>query len=139
MKIRNLHMAARLLNAAGYRDHAESARKEASRIEGEMRKAEELKKREAEEAKRRDMEKRKAEEAKRHDMEKRKAEEAKRHDMEKRKAEEKKDRPDPAAGMREEMQKLRREVEELRGQLKQAKAAAEARPERDRREQNRPR
>lgn len=99
MKIRNLMMAARLLDAAGYGDHAEKARQEAGRIEGEMRKMAEI---------------------------------------EKRGAEEMKNRQDPAAGMREEMRKLRREVEELRGQLKKVKAEAEARPDRGRREENRP-
>jgi flagellar biosynthesis GTPase FlhF len=110
MKIRNLKMAAGLLEAAGYREYADKARHEADRVEAEVRKMLE---------------------AKKHEDEKRRAEEAKRRDGEKAKAEEAKKRPDPAAEMREEMKKLRRELEEVRNQLKKAKAEAESRPERD--------
>lgn len=87
MKIRNLNMAAGLLEAAGYRDFALRTRQEAGRIEGETRKAMEMK-----------------------------------------------DRPGPADGMRDDMRKLRREVEELRGQLNKVKAEAQSRPDRGRRE-----
>lgn len=117
MKIRNLKMAADLLDDAGYREYAEKARHEAGRIEGEMRKMMEMKKR---------------------GDEKRRAEEAKRRDMEKRKAEDKKDRPDPDAAIRKEVKELRRELEELRRQLKKSKAEAESRADRDRREEDRP-
>jgi hypothetical protein len=121
MKVRNLIQAAGLLDAAGYREYAEKARAEAGRLEGEMKRAEEARKREAEQ--------KKMEEGKRRDAE------AKKEGEMKHRAEEKL-RADEVRGMREEMHKLRREVEELRGQLRKAKAEAEKGDEPQRREES---
>jgi hypothetical protein len=118
MKLRNLRQAAGLLDAAGYREHAEKARSEAGRIESEMRRAEELRKREAEQ--------RKTEETKRREADAKGAAENKHREEDKR-------RSDEFRTMRDEMNKLRREVEELRGLLRKANgnAAGREQPERD--------
>jgi hypothetical protein len=115
MKMQKLKQAADLLQSAGYPEHAAKARQEIERIAMEAR-------REAEKAKdRAEAEKAKAR------AEAEKAKDRAEGDKEKarREAAEKAD-----AGMREEMKKMRRELEELRAQLKKAKAEAEPKPDR---------
>ena len=121
MKIRNLKQAAGLLDAAGYREYAAKAREEGGRIEVEMKRVEEARKRAAEQ--------RKMEDTKHRDAESKKAAEMKLRAEEKRRA-------DEAREMREEMNKLRREVEELRGQLRKAKEEGAKRDQPERRREN---
>ncbi len=102
-KIRHLRAAAEHLAAAGYGEHAQKAREEAGRIEGEMRRAGEMKKREAEQ---------------------KKAAETKRRKTEAKKPAKAEPAGEEARRMREEMNKLRREMDELRGQLRKALAEA---------------